>query len=199
VADLVKILEAAVQVARWLEKEGIPHFFIGGIALQYWGEPRLTRDVDVTVLVAGEKLDAFLEKVTKAFKPRLPDASDFARRHRVLLIETESGVPVDISLGIPGYEEEVWAHSIEVEFHPFGKLRLISAEDLIIHKCVAGRARDVEDVVSILVKQQLKIDKEYIKSWLHSFREVVEEHDPLELFESALKKAQTLLKQEKNQ
>jgi len=191
----VEVLEAAIQVAKWLENQGIRHFFIGGIALQYWGEPRLTRDVDVIVLVAPEEFDAFLEKAIKAFKPRIPDALEFARRHRVLLLETESGVPIDISLGIPGYEEEAWAHSKEVEFQPFGKLRLISPEDLIIHKCVAGRPRDVEDVERILVKQRLQVDVERIRSLLRFFREIVEGHDPLELFEGALKRAQNSLRE----
>ena len=191
----MEVLEAAIQVAKWLENQGIRHFFIGGIALQYWGEPRLTRDVDVIVLVAPEEFDAFLEKAIKAFKPRIPDALEFARRHRVLLLETESGVPIDISLGIPGYEEEAWAHSKEVEFQPFGKLRLISPEDLIIHKCVAGRPRDVEDVERILVKQRLQVDVERIRSLLRFFREIVEGHDPLELFEGALKRAQNSLRE----
>jgi predicted nucleotidyltransferase len=191
----VEVLEAAVQVAEWLEEQGIRHFFIGGIALQYWGEPRLTRDVDVTVLVAPDDFDTFLDRAIKAFKPRIPDALEFARKHRVLLLETESGVPVDISLGIPGYEEEAWVHSKEVEFHPLGKLRLISAEDLIIYKCVAGRPRDVEDVEKVLIKQRLQVDVERIKSLLRSFREIIEEHDPLELFKDALRQAQTLLRE----
>ena len=195
----MEVLEAAIQVAKWLEEQSIRHFFIGGIALQYWGEPRLTRDVDVTVLVAPEDFETFLDKAIKAFKPRVPDASGFARKHRVLLLETESGVPIDISLGIPGYEEEAWTRSKEVEFYPLGKLRLISAEDLIVYKCVAGRPRDVEDVEKILVKQRLQVDLEHIRSLLRSFREVVEKHDPLELFEGALRRAQNLLKEGEGQ
>jgi len=134
-----------------------------------------------------------LNKAVETFKPRIPDAVEFAVKHRVLLLETKEGIPIDISLGIPGYEEEAWRNSIEVEFPPFGKLRLISAEDLIIHKCVAGRARDVEDVVNILVKQQLQLDVERIKSLLQSFREIIEEHDPLSLFEEAFKQAKMFL------
>ena len=195
----MEVLKAAIHVAKWLEEQSIRHFFIGGIALQYWGEPRLTKDVDVTVLVAPEDFEGFLDKAIKAFKPRIPDASGFARKHRVLLLETESGIPIDISLGIPGYEEEAWAHSKEVEFQPFGKLRLISAEDLIIHKCIAGRPRDVEDVVNILVKQQLQLDVERIKSWLQSFREIIEEHNPLSLFEEAFKQAKMFLMEREEQ
>lgn len=45
------VLEAALEVQRKLI-EGKERFcFIGAIALQRWGEPRATRDVDATVLV----------------------------------------------------------------------------------------------------------------------------------------------------
>ena len=125
-------LKAAAKVARWLESQGIRYFVIGGIALQYWGEPRLTRDVDVTVLIAPEEFEAFLQKAIEAFKPRIPDAAEFARRNRVLLLETENALPVDISLGILGYEEEAWACSKEEEFPAVGRLWLGSAEDLVI-------------------------------------------------------------------
>ena len=183
-------LQAAAQIARWLEERGIRHFFIGGIALQHWGEPRLTRDVDVTVLVSAGELGAFVDEVFRHFRPRIPEARDFALQHRVLLLETEEGVPVDLSLGIPGYEEEVWANSIEVEFPGVGKLRLISPEDLIIHKCVAGRPRDREDVEGILIRQRLRLNLQRIRTWLTAFREVIETHDPLLLLEEALRRVQ---------
>jgi len=190
----VNPLKAAVKVARWLENQGIRYFVIGGIALQYWGEARLTRDVDVTVLVEPEQVEEFLREALKQFHPRIPNALEFALQHRVLLVETEEGVPVDISLGTFGYEEEVWERSKAVEFEGLGRLRLISAEDLIIHKCVAGRPRDVEDVEGILVRQKLQVDVHRIRSWLNAFREIVDTHDPLALFELALKNAQKAMK-----
>lgn len=187
-------LRAAAKVARWLENQGVRYFIIGGIALQYWGETRLTRDVDVTVLVEPERLEPFLREVFIQFRPRIPNALEFARQYRVALVETEERVPIDISLGIFGYEEEAWKHSKEVEFEGISRLKLISAEDLIIHKCVAGRPRDIEDVEGILIRQKLQVNTERIHFWLTAFREVVDTHDPLTLFESALENAQRALK-----
>lgn len=43
---------------------------------------------------------------------------------------------------------------------------MISAEDLIIHKCVAGRARDIEDVEGVLIRQHEHLDLHWIRSWL---------------------------------
>jgi len=81
-----------------------------------------------------------------------------------------------------------------VEFEGLGRLRLISAEDLIIHKCVAGRPRDVEDVEGILVRQKLQVDVHRIRFWLNAFREIIDTHDPLSLFELALQNAQKAMK-----
>lgn len=190
------LLPAAAEVTRFLDIHNVPYFIIGGLALQHWGEPRMTRDVDIAVLVAPEELKSFVDAVLERFNARSPDARAFALKHRVVLIQTDQGVPIDISLGIPGYEEEALKRAVRVNFPEVGTLRLIGAEDLIIHKCVAGRPRDLEDVEVILIRQRLNLHLDTVRKWLEAFREVVDSHDPLELFEQILRKAQQALKGE---
>ena len=69
-------------------------------------------------------------------------------------------------------------------------LRIISAEDLIVHKCVAGRPRDLEDVERILLRQRGLLNLDYIGSWLAEFSSLVDTHDILSLFEKAKSKAE---------
>lgn len=190
------LLSAAAEVTRFLDIHSVPYFIIGGLALQHWGEPRMTRDVDIAVLVAPEELKSFVDAVLERFNARSPDARAFALKHRVVLIQTGQGVPIDISLGIPGYEEEALKRAVRVNFPEVGTLRLIGAEDLIIHKCVAGRPRDLEDVEVILIRQRLNLHLDTVRKWLEAFREVVDSHDPLELFEQILRAAQQALKGE---
>ena len=190
----MNLLPAAAEVTRFLDIHHVPHFIIGGLALQHWGEPRMTRDVEITVLVAPEELETFVDAVLERFNARSPDARAFALQHRVVLIQTDHGVPIDISLGIPGYEEEALKRAVRVNFPEVGTLRLIGPEDLIIHKCVAGRPRDLEDVEMILIRQRLNLHLDTVRKWLEAFREVVDSHDPLELFEQILSKAQQDLK-----
>ena len=45
-----ELLLAAKEVFDWLDSQSVDGCFIGGLAVQRWGEPRLTRDVDLTVL-----------------------------------------------------------------------------------------------------------------------------------------------------
>lgn len=47
-------------------------------------------------------------------------------------------------------------------------VRFASLEDVVIHKLIAGRVRDLEDVRSILIKNP-KYDFVYIKKWLKEF------------------------------
>jgi len=47
---VVDLIEQAFQFQRFLEDNGCQFCFIGGLAVQTWGEPRLTRDIDGSVL-----------------------------------------------------------------------------------------------------------------------------------------------------
>lgn len=49
----------------------------------------------------------------------------------------------------------------------------VLVEDLIIHKIIARRERDVEDLKSVLMKNK-KIDKKYVLKWFGEFEKKVE-------------------------
>ncbi len=127
--------------------------FIGGIAVQHWGEPRLTRDVDVSVLTGFGAETEFISTVLTTYEPRIPDAVTFAQQHRVLLIQTSSGIDLDISLAALPFEEEMIHRSTPVEYLPGIELQICSAEDLIVLKAFANRQRDWEDLSSIVERQ----------------------------------------------
>ena len=193
----MSIFEGAAERAAFLEEHGVSYAVLGGLAVQHWGEPRATQDVDILVMVPSQREQDFLNAAAQRFRPRLPDAVAFAVRHRVLLLSASGGTPIDISLGIPGYEEEVMRRAVSVSFPGLRSVRVVSAEDLLIHKCVAGRARDVEDVERILVRQRLCLDLRYIRRWLRAFAGIVEGHDVRAVFETAVKKTRATLRKGK--
>ncbi len=172
--------EAALRIAGTLEELGLPYAFIGGFALAFWGEPRLTADLDITLLADDPERAA--GELLRRFKPRVQDPLAFLRQTRVLLLEVD-GVPVDIAFAMPGYEEEALRRAVRVPLSG-GWVRVLSPEDLIIHKCVAGRPRDLEDVRGILLRQR-KLDLGYIRRWLREF-EGLTQHSPLGEFEKVL-------------
>jgi hypothetical protein len=127
--------------------------FIGGLAVQRWGEPRMTRDVDMTLLTGFGAEEQFIDQLLKLFDGRLPDAREFALRNRVLLLKAKNGVPLDISLGAMPFEERTIERSSLFQVAPCIGLRTCSAEDLIVHKVFASREKDWEDVRGIIDRQ----------------------------------------------
>lgn len=152
------VLEAALEVQRYLSHAGERFCLIGGIALQRWGEPRLTRDVDVTILSPFGEEGRSADRLLAAFRPRIEDAREFAVRNRVLLIESEGGIAVDVAFGAVPFEERCVARSSEWALAPDVVLRTCSAEDLIVLKAFASRPQDWLDVESVAVRQRRKLD-----------------------------------------
>ncbi|OGA68030.1 MAG: hypothetical protein A3G81_20465 [Betaproteobacteria bacterium RIFCSPLOWO2_12_FULL_65_14] len=60
------VLEAAFEVQSFLVQAGERFCFIGALALQRWGEPRATRDVDLTLLCPfGAEAAAIVERLNE--------------------------------------------------------------------------------------------------------------------------------------
>ena len=151
------LLEAAIEIQRFLRQAGEKFCFIGGVALQRWGEPRFTRDVNLTLLCPFGAEVAPAQRLIAAFAPRIPDAQAFAQQNRVLLLRSASGIPIDIALGAIPFEERCVARATEFDFGG-GCLLTCSAEDLVVLKAFAARDRDWADIESISARQAQKLD-----------------------------------------
>ena len=153
------ILEAAAEVEAFCASHGWRFCFIGGLAVQRWGEPRLTQDVDVTIITGFGTEAPYVDALLERFEGRRADARDFALRHRVVLARTSSRVPVDIALGAMPFEERAVARASTFAFGPGIELRTCSAEDLIVFKAFAGRGQDWLDVEGIIARQGASLDR----------------------------------------
>lgn len=61
-------------------------------------------------------------------------------------------------------------------------VKFASPEDVIIHKMIAGRAVDREDVKNILVKMDAKLNMRYVQKWLREFNRIPELNGIVERF-----------------
>ena len=170
-----------------LNRHNLPYMIIGGQAVLLYGEPRLTRDIDITLGVNIDHLNKLFAVVKElSLKPIPKDKDSFVKQTMVLpTIEESTGIRVDFIFAFTPYEinaikrvKKVIIMGQEVSF--------ASLEDLIIHKIFAGRPRDLEDVKSIIIKNT-RIDSKYIRNWLKEFEVSAEEKkDFLITFEEIL-------------
>lgn len=147
------LFAAANEIQGFLREAGWPYCFIGGLAVQRWGEPRLTRDVDLTLLTGFGDEERFVAGLLRRFDSRIPDAADFALRNRVLLLRSTEGVPLDVALGGLPFEERSVRRASAWPVPGVEPLLTCSAEDLVVHKVFAGRDRDWADVDGIVARQ----------------------------------------------
>lgn len=175
--------EAAWEIHQFLRLLQVPYAIIGGTAVQFWGEPRLTEDVDLTVATPLDDPEAFIKHILERFSPRVKDAHQFAQKSRVILVRASNDTPLDISLGLPGYEDQVVERAVAYELAPGKLVRICSAEDLIIHKAVASRPQDIRDIEGVIYRQGGQLDATYIRQWLTIFAELLDNLDILQLFE----------------
>jgi len=180
-------LEAVWELHKFLRAHNLDYAVIGGIAIQKWGEPRFTRDVGISVAASlGDSAD-LVRLITERFPSRTKDPVGFARTTRMVLIKAGKGVDVDISLAFPGYEDELFRRAVDYEIEPGKAIRLCSAEDLIIHKAVAGRPQDLSDIRGVVYRQGEQLDLAYTRRWLKAFAEALSDPEILERFETMLR------------
>ncbi len=183
-----KPLEAAWEVGQFLSAQNIPYVLIGGLAVQQWGSARLTVDADFTIAAPLEGSADLVQRITGRFPSRVADPQAMASRTRMILVKAENGVEVDISLALPGYEDELFRRSMDFEIEPGKSIRLCSAEDLIIHKAVAGRPQDVVDIEGVVLRRGDQLDAAYIRRWLAEFANVLAAPEIEQRFERAYRK-----------
>lgn len=164
----------ASRLQKFLDRQRWRSCIIGGIAVQRWGEPRLTRDVDVTLLTGLGGEEKYVDVILRRYAPRVEGAREFALKHRVMLLQDRDATGIDLALGGIPFEERVIERSSEFEFYPGIILRTCSAEDLIVMKAFAGRELDWGDVRGILARQRGALNWRLIRSELRLLCELKE-------------------------
>jgi hypothetical protein len=181
------LVEATTDMHRFCEARDWKFCFIGGLAVQRWGEQRATRDADLTLLVGWGNEEPFVDELLVHFRPRSNSAREHALKHRVLLIQHSNGTPIDVGLGgLPFEERSIERSSFFKLTDAFG-YRTCGAEDLIVHKVFAGRPQDWVDVQSIIDRQRMNLSIEQIDAELRPLLELLEIPERLDLFHKMLK------------
>jgi hypothetical protein len=141
---------ALVAFARFAKQLGVRWYVFGAQAVNLYGFPRATADLDVTVALGSLDPSDVVAKLRKAkFTPRFEDEAFIAATRVIPVVHDASASPIDIVLAGPGLEEQFLD---EVVFHSIGRIKVpvLSLENLIVTKLLAGRPKDLEDVRELL-------------------------------------------------
>jgi hypothetical protein len=161
--------ELLKQLAVALDKAGLPYMVFGGQAVLLYGEPRLTRDIDITLGVDPNHPDAVL-KVIEQLQLRIlvDDIEEFLMQTLVLpVLDPKTNIRIDFVFSLSEYERQAIQRGKVVRLSGVD-VRFVSLEDLIVMKVIAGRPRDLEDVVSIIRKNP-GFDREHVERYLKEF------------------------------
>lgn len=156
---LAPLYEAALDLSDFCQSKHWQFCFIGGIAVQRWGEPRFTRDADLSLLAGFEGEVRFIDPLLDRYAPRIGEARAFALENRVLLLRHENGTPLDIALAAFPFEQEVIGRATEFATYVGRPIPVCSAEDLIVYKAFASRDRDWADLEGVVQRQGSAIDR----------------------------------------
>jgi hypothetical protein len=171
---------ALTTLSSWLKENGIPHMVIGGFAVTVWGEPRFTRDLDVTVSVPVDRFAETIDRISKRFASLAGDPVKFVTETRVLPVMVES-VPVDLIFAALPYEEDAIARARPIALMD-GTVPICSPEDLILHKIVSPRPRDHEDIEGVFRYRHSELDYGYLDPRVEELADALSDRNMLDWY-----------------
>ncbi len=155
------VFAAALEVEQVVRHAGFRFCFIGGLAVQRWGQPRMTADVDLTVITGFGGEEPYVDALLAKLRGRIADAREFALRHRTLLLVASNGIHVDVALGAMPFEEHTVDRASSFVISATATVTTCCAEDLVVHKAFAGRDKDWLDLGGIVIRQPA-LDRELV-------------------------------------
>lgn len=159
--NLTGIIEKLTKICGKLK---IGMVLMGGIAVNVYARPRTTYDVDAVVSVSDEKMKKFLEDLAEnGFKYDRKNPVKYIQGSPFITL-TYSGTYVDLFLAEKNFQEEAIRRARKIKLNKT-IITIISPEDLILTKLIAGRERDIDDVREILLENRKKIDFKYLHEW----------------------------------
>lgn len=186
---MTKLEAAMLDMAAFLDERRLPYMTIGGFANLYWGVERFTRDVDITLEIDDSALPGLIADLEQSFRITVANPLEFARRNRLVRIQTQTGVDADLILAALPYESAALRRAVAVQLG--GRtVKFCTAEDLIIHKLASERRQDAVDVEGILTRQAGRLDLSYLEPLVRQLAAGLERPEMVESFSKALAKGE---------
>lgn len=175
-------------LAEVLRRRRLRWYVFGAQAASYYGRPRMTEDVDVTVRVPNGRLPGLVDALAKAtFVPRVSNVEAFVQRARVIpFFHRRSAMPLDLVVAGAGLEEQFLGRVVRVDLGGV-KVPLLSPEDVVITKVLAGRPQDLIDVRGIVDALRASLDLPHIRGVLRQLDRALGDVEVAATFEEILR------------
>lgn len=149
-------LDVLRDVAQRLESGGVAFMLTGSMAMNFYAQPRMTRDIDLVVQVTSNQTDLLVSLFeADYYVDRLAIAKAIAQRSIFNLIHNETIIKFDcIVLKNEQYRQEEFARRQRIKLGDF-QTWIVTREDLILSKLYWARdskselqLRDVRNLLS---------------------------------------------------
>jgi len=156
--------EVYKKAVTFLNREQYKYLIIGGIAAGTLGEPRLTGDVDVDIMLDQEDVPDFLDKAKKdGFRISKKKCLRTAEQTGTFQIDY-GDFHVDFIIASTNFENQAFKR--RKIFRLYGiKAFFPTPEDLILFKIIPGRKQDLLDAERVVLRHKKKLDIAYLQSW----------------------------------
>jgi hypothetical protein len=164
--------ELLQRVAETLERLGVRYFVTGSVATIYYGEPRMTNDIDIVAAVPAGQVAA----LCRAFPGPEFYVDEEAARDAVLqggqfnIIHPSSGLKVDVILPSDSpFDRSRFARARRLRPSVAYEASFASPEDVIIKKMdyyrAGGSEKHLRDIAGVLKISGAQLDRAYIEDW----------------------------------
>ena len=138
-----------MRLLRALAKVDVRYLLVGAFAVEYHGQPRTTRHMDLWLDDSAENMERVYRALTDFGAPPIAiDHLNAAPPLEVVWI----GVPprrIDLAKGLPGLEfADAWERRAETDLDGI-RVHVIGRKDLIAAKRECGRAKDLADAEAL--------------------------------------------------
>jgi hypothetical protein len=156
-----------------LHSLGVPFALMGGMAVAGWKQARFTQDVDLLIASDGTNAEQMVAALKSAgFQPKRtpPVVTVGDSRFMQFLYEPPDAfmdVQIDLLLAETDFQRESLARRQPWQVTGVrGSMSIVSCEDLIIYKLLAGRLIDRADAAALLRTNRTDLDLRYVSKWV---------------------------------
>lgn len=162
------LITVLADVIRGMNDRGTEYALAGGLAYGALVEPRATTDVDLLILLDRPDRETVATLFSSVFESVIPHSDPMVFKRlsiwRVVGMREGREVIVDLLLAQSDFLKSALERKRTVDFQGLA-LPIVTLEDLIILKAIAGRLQDRADIEKIMQRPELRVDWDYVREW----------------------------------